>query len=127
VQTQALAASTSYDRSTDGPFSPAQNALLLSLQTANLNQPWKDIGAELGKPHWACKNRYKQFLAGKGAEEQQQEETRKGERGKGNKEEFELENTDGWTKDEVGLLNFALLFLPWGTREPMLIHCSSTS
>jgi len=85
---------------------------LLALKTANPNQPWKEIGAELGKPHWACKNRYKQLTAGSGAEKQQQENTREGGKGKGNKEEFELENTDGWTKDEVGLLNSSSMFLP---------------
>ena len=105
-------ATTQYDRSTDGPFSSAQDALLLALKTANPNQPWKEIGAELDKPHWACKNRYKQLMASSGAEERQQEVRDKQEKSKGNKEEFELENTDGWTKDEVGLLNSSSMFLP---------------
>jgi len=87
-------AATQHDRSTDGPFSTAQDALLLELKTANPSKPWKDIGAELGKPHWACKNRYKQLTAGSDAQENQQEGRDKRGKGKGNKQEFEPENTE---------------------------------
>ena len=74
---------------------------MLELKTANPNKPWKEIGAELGKPHWACKKRYKQLIAGAGAVIQPQEGRSEGDGGKGNEGESELENTEGWTKDEV--------------------------
>jgi len=119
-------ATTQYDRSTDGPFSSAQDARLLELKTANPNQPWKEIGAELGKPHWACKNRYKQLTARSEAEKQQEGRDKQG-KGKGKGEVFELENTDGWTKDEVGFSILRHCFFLRKMREPMLIHCSSTS
>lgn len=83
---------------------------MLELKAANPSKPWKEIGAELEKPHWACKARYKQLIAGNGAQKHQQEETRRGETGEAD-DESELENTEAWTKDQVGLLKSALMFL----------------
>lgn len=100
----AQPATAPYDRLTDNAFSAVQDARLLELKTANPNTSWKDIGAELSKPHWACKNRYKQLIAGAGAEENVREGNREKDKDKEKVGEFELQNTEGWTKDEVGLL-----------------------
>jgi hypothetical protein len=106
VPAQAQTATTADPRLTDSPFSAAQDARLLELKRAHPNSSWKDIGAELGKPHWACKNRYKQ-LTGK-TDEEEKRKREKSKKHKGKEKEIELESTEGWTKDEVCLPIFAL-------------------
>jgi hypothetical protein len=46
-------------KGTDGPFTTSQDTQLLTLK--NSSKSWKEIATAINKPHWACKNRFKQL------------------------------------------------------------------
>jgi hypothetical protein len=48
-------------KGTDGPFTTSQDTQLLTLK--NSSKSWKEIATAIDKPHWACKNRFKQLQA----------------------------------------------------------------